>query len=155
VSDLVIRAAAIRDAPALARLRYQFRAALDPATESDVTFLDRCTRWMADRLARPGSWLCWVAEDAGDLAGMVWLLRVEKIPNPVGEAECHGYVSSLYVRPPYRGSGLGSRLLEACLRHCGAGRYDAVILWPTPLSRSLYARFGFEAREDLLERRPG
>jgi len=34
-----------------------------------------------------------------------------------------------------------------------AEQVDAVILWPTPRSRSLYLRLGFASREDLLEHR--
>ena len=154
MDEVVIRAAVSADATVLARLRYQFRSTLEPAAEPEAAFLGRCAAWMADRLARPGSWLCWVAVEADVVIGMVWLLPLEKIPNPVAESERHGYISSLYVRPECQAGGVGSHLLDACLRHCRAEQYDAVILWPTPRSRSLYARFGFEVREELLERRP-
>jgi GNAT superfamily N-acetyltransferase len=108
---------------------------------------------MAARLVPGGSWRCWLAEEAGRAVGTVWLQRIEKLPNPVAEAESHGYVSSLYVIPSSRGSGLGGRLLGACLEACQAEEMDAVILWPTPRSRSLYLRHGFAVREDLLQRR--
>ncbi|MGH7579428.1 MAG: GNAT family N-acetyltransferase, partial [Gemmatimonadales bacterium] len=83
----------------------------------------------------------------------VWLQLLDKLPNPVDEPERHGYVSSLYVRPAFRGAGLGSALLSACLEACDGAGVDAVLLWPTPASRSLYLRHGFAVREDLLERR--
>ena len=52
--------------------------------------------------------------------------------------------------------GLGSMLIDACLRFCGEKEaVDAVILWPTPRSRRLYERHGFAVREDILERRLG
>lgn len=139
--------------PALARLRYEFRAGQDPPIESEADFLARCTGWMTARLVPGGSWRCWLAEAAGRAVGTVWLQRIEKLPNPVAEAESHGYVSSLYVVPSSRGAGLGSRLLGACLEACQAQEMDAVILWPTARSRSLYLRLGFAVREDLLERR--
>jgi GNAT superfamily N-acetyltransferase len=152
-SPYTIRAAGLNDVPVLARLRYEFRATLDPAAEPEPDFLKRCQEWMSARLATPGSWRCWVAQEAGTLAGTVWLLPVEKLPNPVGEPERHGYVSSLYVRPAYRGGGLGSELLATCLGACEAEGFDALFLWPTPRSRTLYLRHGFEVRQDLLERR--
>jgi len=148
-----IRAAAPEDAQALARLRYEFRVALDPRAEPELEFLARCRQWMAARLALPGSWRCWVAEESGTLSGMIWLLPVEKLPNPVAEPERHGYVSSLYVRPESRRCGLGSALLGSCLQACETDGFDAVFLWPTPRSRSLYLRHGFEVRQDLPERR--
>jgi hypothetical protein len=44
-------------------------------------------------------------------------------------------------------------LLGACLRECETRAVDAVVLWPTPASRTLYFRHGFAVREDLMERR--
>ena len=78
---------------------------------------------------------------------------LEKLPNPVAEPEWHGYVSSLFVCPDARGAGLGSRLLGAALAECDRRGCDAVVLWPTPRSRSLYLRHDFAVRDDLLERR--
>jgi GNAT superfamily N-acetyltransferase len=152
-SRAIVRPGERRDVPALARLRYEFRAGQDPPIESEADFLARCTGWMTARLVPGGSWRCWLAEAAGRAVGTVWLQRIEKLPNPVAEAESHGYVSSLYVVPSSRGAGLGSRLLGACLEACQAQEMDAVILWPTARSRSLYLRLGFAVREDLLERR--
>lgn len=152
-SRAIVRPGERRDVPALARLRYEFRAGQDAPIESEADFLARCTGWMTARLVPGGSWRCWLAEAAGRAVGTVWLQRIEKLPNPVAEPESHGYVSSLYVVPSSRGAGLGSRLLGACLEACQAQEMDAVILWPTARSRSLYLRLGFAVREDLLERR--
>jgi GNAT superfamily N-acetyltransferase len=151
--DVNIRLAQPADAPALARLRYEFRASQGPPIEAEVEFLPRCTVWMEARLVTGSSWRCWIAEESGALVGTLWLQLIEKLPNPVGEAERHGYVSSLYVQPSRRGGGLGSRLLDSCLRACAVEQVDAVLLWPTPRSRSLYERHGFAVRDDLLERR--
>ena len=154
-SGVIIRPAEPADAPVLARLRYDFRAGEDPATEAEPDFLARCTSWMAVRLASGSYWHCWVAEAADRLVGTIWLQLIEKLPNPVGEAERHGYISSLYVEPSRRGAGLGSRLLDACVRACITASVDVVILWPTPRSRRLYERHGFAVYGDLLQRRVG
>jgi GNAT superfamily N-acetyltransferase len=149
----MIRAAGPEDASVLARLRYDFRAEMDRPAEPELVFLERCRLWMADRLIAGGAWRCWLAVEDGVPCGAAWLQLLEKIPNPVGEPEVHGYVSSLYVTSDRRGSGVGSALLEACLHECQARGADAVFLWPTPRSRPLYQRFGFEVRDDMLERR--
>jgi GNAT superfamily N-acetyltransferase len=149
----LVRRAGPADAPVLARLRFDFRAEIDPPVEAEAEFLERCRRWMVSRLESRGTWRCWVAEDGNTLLGMSWLQLLEKIPNPVGEPELHGYVSSLYVRSTSRGSGIGSALLAACLEECESFGADAVFLWPTPRSRPLYERHGFALRDDLLERR--
>jgi GNAT superfamily N-acetyltransferase len=148
-----VRLALPADAPALARLRYEFRAGLAEAAESEAAFVERCTAWMDERLHPDGTWRCWVAEAGKAIVGNAWLLLLEKLPNPVAELERHGYISNLYVQPVHRGRGLGSALLTECLREADAMGVDALILWPTPRSRSLYIRHGFAARDDLMERR--
>ena len=150
----VLRPGLPSDAEALARLRFSFRAGLLEPSEPEAAFLARCGPWMAARL-RAGSWQSWVLEREGELVGSVWLQLLEKLPNPVSEPEWHGYVSSLFVRPAVRGRGLGSRLLGAALAECDGRGCDAVLLWPTPRSRTLYLRHGFAMRDDLLERRRG
>jgi GNAT superfamily N-acetyltransferase len=149
----MIRAAGPDDASALARLRYDFRVELDSATEAESTFLERCRSWMATRLTSGTAWKCWLAVEADRPIGAAWLQLLEKIPNPVGEPELHGYISSLFVIAERRGTGVGSALLKACLQECESRGAEAVFLWPTPLSRPLYRRHGFEVRDDMLERR--
>jgi ribosomal protein S18 acetylase RimI-like enzyme len=152
-SDILIRPAAAGDSAALARLRYEFRAGVAPAADSESAFVERCTIWMGERLRPGASWRCWVAQASDAIVGSVWLQLIEKLPNPVAEPELHGYISSLYVQPAHRRARLGSLLLAACLDECEAQAVDAVILWPTPRSRSLYVRHGFAVRDDLMERR--
>ncbi len=152
-APIAIRLAALPDVPALARLRYEFRAGIEPAAEPESAFIERCTGWMREHLRPDASWRCWVGQAPGGIVGSAWLQLIEKLPNPVGEPERHGYISSLYVQPAHRGAGLGSMLLAACVRECEAMAVDAVILWPTPRSRSLYVRHGFAVRDDLMERR--
>ena len=151
---LEVRLATRADAPALAALRYEFRSGLEPAVEGREEFLSRCSAWMAERLSNPASgWRCWVAADEGALVGHVWLMTIDKVPNPVAEPERHGYVTNLYVRPSLRGAGTGGRLLREALTFCRERSVDAVILWPTPESRSLYARHGFASETGLMELR--
>jgi GNAT superfamily N-acetyltransferase len=152
-SGILIRPAVAVDSAALARLRYEFRASIAAAAESEAAFLERCTAWMGERLRPGATWRCWVAQVSEAIVGSAWLQLIEKLPNPVAEPELHGYISSLYVQPAHRGAGLGSLLLAACLGECQARAVDAAILWPTPRSRSLYLRHGFAVHDDLMERR--
>ena len=149
-----LRLATRADAQQLAELRYEFRSALAAARETHDAFVARAGAWMEQRLGDPGSgWRCWVAEDSGTRVGHVWLLAIDKLPNPVAEPERHAYLSNLYVRPAARGSGTGGRLLEQAIAWCRDAGVDAVILWSTPESRTLYARHGFVNGAELLERR--
>jgi GNAT superfamily N-acetyltransferase len=149
-----IRPAVAADAPMLAGLRFEFRAGLAPEAVIEPEFHRRCSAWMAARLPRTDVWSCWIAEIEPDgPCGTVWVQWLEKLPNPTDEPERHAYVTNLYVRPAARDRGVGSAMLATVLAECGARGCDAVFLWPTPRSRSLYLRHGFSAESGVLERR--
>jgi GNAT superfamily N-acetyltransferase len=148
----LIRPATPADAPALAGLRYEFRTAIATPHEPRAAFLARCSGWMEQRIRETESgWRCWLATDGDDPAGNVWIYNLPKIPNPVAEPEAHAYITNLYVRQALRGHGVGGRLLGAALDWCRAQPIDSVILWPTPESRSLYSRHGFERGDDIMQ----
>ncbi len=147
----VLRRAVPADAAALARLRYAFRSTLDSAVESEHDFSARAECWLDARL-RTSAWMAWVADAPGaGIVGQCYLQAIEKIPNPVGEAEWIGYITNVFVKPEWRGRGIASGLVDLALDHCTAHGAYSVILWPTGESRSLYARNGFAAPERLME----
>jgi GNAT superfamily N-acetyltransferase len=105
-------------------------------------------------------WRCWVIDDGKQLLGHVCVQLFEKMPNPVNEPELHAYVTNFYIVPELRNHGLGGRLLKKALSWCRAQSVDAVILWATAESKSLYRRCGllesaeiFELRGDTLRSR--
>lgn len=149
---VTVRRASAADADSLARLRYEFRASLDAATETEAAFSARAAPWMRARLAAADPWHCWVVEgEHGEVAGHLWLQLIEKVPNPAPELEQHAYITNVYIRPEQRGSGAGQALMDAALGFCRDQRVDSVILWPTAKSRTLYARNGFAIRDDIME----
>lgn len=148
-----IRPAAAGDAAALAALRWEFRAGKTPATEDRAAFVVRCAEWIRTELIA-GRWFAWVAEQDGRIVGHVWLQPIQKIPNPNGERERHGYLSNLYVTPSARG-GIGTRLLQTAIGWAAANGIDTVVLWPTERSRPLYGRNGFAVTDRALARKLG
>ena len=151
-----IRVARSIDCSALAELRYQFRAESGSATETKSRFLRRCTLWMRERFHSGSSpWRCWVLDDGKRLLGHVCVQVLEKVPNPVKEREIHAYLTNFYVVPEMRNRGLGEKLLNKALSWCRARNTDAVILWATPASKSLYRRCGLVQPTDFFELRDG
>jgi len=150
-----IRLATSGDSRALAELRYQFRAEAESVTESKSRFVRRCTPWLKKRFGAGSSpWRCWVLYDGKRLLGHVCVQLFEKIPNPVNdEPEFHAYVTNFYVVPEMRSHGLGKRLLNTALSWCRDRGTDAIILWATPGSRSLYRRCGLAESSDIFELR--
>jgi GNAT superfamily N-acetyltransferase len=146
---IVIREAMPADAPALARLRWEFRSPRATPVESEQAFHERCVDWMRGELSS-GGWRAWVAEnDATAIVGQLWMHVIQKVPNPAAELERHAYISNVYVTPAARG-GVGGRLLEAALSWARANAIDQIVLWPTERSRALYARHGFTATDEVL-----
>ncbi|HEY0023131.1 MAG TPA: GNAT family N-acetyltransferase [Longimicrobium sp.] len=86
------------------------------------------------------------------IVGAAWLHLMEKMPNPVDEAEVYGYVTNVYIREHLRGQGAGARLMAAIVDECAAAGVEATMLWPTARSRSLYRRFGFEGDGRMMVR---
>ena len=152
-----VRAATAADASELARLRFAFRSRHHAAVEAEKDFVARCEPWMRDRLTRYTGWRAWVAvqRDTGKeaLVGTLWLQLVEKLPNPGTEAELHAYITSVYIQPELRNSGVGSRFIQAALAACRDLDVDTVFLWPSARSRPLYARHGFATSDDILSQR--
>src|SRR5262249_41750068 len=103
--------------------------------------------------ADSGAWRCWVVDDGKQLLGHVCVQLFEKIPNPVNEPELHAYVTNFYIVPGKRDRGLGRKLLNKALSWFRGQRTDAIILWATPESTSLYRRCGFIESADLFELR--
>jgi len=147
---VTIRLANVSDAVTLARMRYALRSSTGRAIETEVDFVQRCLPWMTEHLEAE-EWRCWVAEHQGSVIGNLWLQRIDKIPNPTSESEYYAYITSFYVTESARGMGIGSSLLSTALSWCRKHDVQAVILWPTEKSRTLYERFGFAVRSDLLE----
>ena len=152
MGGLGIRVATSADYRALAEMRYRFRAEVGSPTEPRSQFVRRCTSWMKKRF-RVGSsaWRCWVVDDGDQLLGHVCVQLFEKMPNPVNEREVHAYLTNLYVVPEMRSQDLGRTLLNEALSWCRAQGTDAVILWATPESKSLYRRCGLIQSDDILQ----
>jgi GNAT superfamily N-acetyltransferase len=144
-----IRLATAADVPALAALRWEFRAGRATPTEDRSAFLARCAGWM--RAALSADWRAWVAVDGKEIVGQVWLCTIQKIPNPAGQRERQAYISNLYVRPTARG-GVGSRLLQQAIDWAEANEVEYALLTPTPRSRMLYGRHGFFVSDDWVIR---
>jgi GNAT superfamily N-acetyltransferase len=133
------------DADELARLRWQFRIEFGtPATMSVEAFGEQMRAFVADAFAGD-AWRAWIAEDGGRPIGCVWLQLVQKVPHPgrrQGERPV-GYLTSMYVEPDRRNSGLGRELLDVALAFARDRAVDGVLLWPSPDSVTFYERGGF------------
>lgn len=81
---------------------------------------------------------CWIAEMDGEIVGSVMIAR---------ESEKVARLRLFLVEPRARGLGLGTRLVEECIRFSRRSGYEKITLWTYSVltaARHTYKKLGFE-----------
>lgn len=89
---------------------------------------------------------CWIAEKDGKVIGSVFIVRQD---------DTTAKLRLLYVDPCARGLGIGSRLVDECLRFSRQVGYTKMVLWTNSIltdARRIYDKAGFQLVEEEAHR---
>lgn len=84
----------------------------------------------------------WICEYRQEMIGFLLLMHREG-----GAAQLRYFL----LLPPYRGMGLGTKLMDLFMKHLQEHRYTSAYLWTTNEQKeaaTLYKKFGFELKEE-------
>ena len=99
-----------------------------------------------------GHLLTWLVEVDGDPAGLASLVLHDVPPVPEDPRSQEGFIINLYVRPAFRGKGVGRRLLDASLGAADGHDIRRFNLYATSAGRPLYEQAGFASHPDWMVR---
>lgn len=149
----VIRLADPDDVAELARLRWEFvleDTQHAPEQTNFEEFASAVGNFFSNRIEER-KLAVFVAEVDGLLVSNLWVEIVDKVPSPNVSMGAWGYVTNVYTEPAYRGSGIGTKILEVAIRWASLKRLELLIVWPSENSVDFYRRAGFSSNPMLME----
>jgi GNAT superfamily N-acetyltransferase len=147
-----VRRGSAADAPALARLRWRWRAEERGERGTDeASFLESFAAWVVDHQS---THLPFLVEVDGRACGMAWLMLATRVPHPASAHRRVGDIQSVYVVPELRNTGVGAALIDAVLTEARDRGLQFVTVHSSERAVPFYLRSGFADGQNWLHWTP-
>jgi GNAT superfamily N-acetyltransferase len=147
MTGATVRRAMAADVASLAALRRAWVEEDGGAIADGGAFERDFAQWYA---AEAGRRLTWIAVLGDESVGMLNLVEFHRMPRPGRLHSRWGYISNVFVLARHRNRGVGRELLDVAIGTARERGYARLVLSPSEQARSLYARVGFGAADELM-----
>jgi len=150
MSDYVIRAARLSDAPIVAHHRVHMFLDMGELAASDLPDLEAASREQLERLIASGEYTGWVAESDGVVVAGVGVLLHRLLPRAGDLGLRHeAYVLNVYTEPEHRRRGLSRRLMLALVDWCREQKLTRITLHASEFGRPVYEGLGLTPTNEM------
>ena len=148
-----IRTADSGDLDVVLDLRLAFLCEVRALDPSEITVQFRSATWtFFDETQRAGRLRTWIAEEDGQVLGLVSAV-VNDVPPLLEDGRSKaGYIINEYVIPSARGRGIGRLLLRSALECAAALGIRQFNLYATDAGYPMYRSEGFAAHDSFMVR---
>src|SRR5262245_30163658 len=149
MDDLAIRPAGIRDINYILRHR---RAMFREMGHHDAAVLDcmqAASEEYFEQALADGSYLAWMAEIGGRVAGGGGIVVVRWPGNPDFPGTRRGWILNIYTEPEFRRRGIARRIMQTILDWCRAEGFYHVSLHASSEGRAVYESMGFQPTNEM------
>lgn len=138
----------------LLSLRMEVLSAVFGISEEDVALFEslRCetVAYYRSELGRSHFAFICTDTDNGAICGSGAVCMQREMPSPDDISGLSAYIMNVYVRPQYRGRGLGRRIVKALIAFAQGKGCGKIYLETTDMARKLYAGSGFRELKDMM-----
>jgi len=144
----IFRQAESFDAPGLADLRWALRTDDNPIVDAaaKARFIQAFVVWMDSTTDK--DLVHWVAEQGGELVGVISVRIIHKLPSPEEFDGRFGYITNTYILPEHRNRGIGTDLLAAVKDWALGEKLELLIVWPSEQAYPFYERGDYRRYPD-------
>ena len=138
------------DAALIAGHRKAMFAAIGGTQESVLETLRRnCVPWL-ERMMVDGKYFGWITFDDERPVASAGLMLMDWPPGPFDPVgEIRGYILNVFVEPEYRGRGLATNVVEACMAESQRRGIRVITLHASNAGRPLYEALGFGSTNEM------